>query len=179
MFWFWRFKLDIQLNEGKINKVEAVRQCCNQYMLAFDMVENILNTVSDVMYLKKAGGHVFWQQILHALMGTHFWFRTVNNKFIEPFLDKKYYPEMEKDPENLMLRDELKDFSNTIRKQVLDYFNLKDDEWLFQSCVLYSKLSNFEIISMQIRHLMYHVGYLNGLLNEYSQPTISWLEYFG
>ncbi len=156
-----------------------VKQSHNQYLLAFKMLENILNAATEEIYNKKVGSHIFWQQILHALMGSYFWFRTVKSKFNEPFIEKKYYSELEKDPENIMPIKDLKAFFHTVNKQVTNYFNILDDNTIFKPCVLYPKLSNYEIISMQIRHMMYHVGYLNGLLSEYEHKTIPWLDYFG
>lgn len=147
---------------------KLVKANSNQYFLVFKMLENILNNVSDEFYLKKVGGHIFWQQILHALMGTHFRFRQEKGNFEEPCREQKYYPELEKDPENTMPREQLTSFMEQVKIEAEAYFHSKDDIWLTSPCVLYSKLTNYEIISMQIRHLMYHVGYLNGLLSEYN-----------
>lgn len=81
-------------------------------------------------------------------MGTDFWFRNSNEKFIESFQDKKYYPELEKDPENNMSGEDLIDYKNQIKLKVDTYFKDKGDKWLFEESKLYPKLRNIEIIFM-------------------------------
>ena len=150
-----------------------------QYMLVFQMLEDVINNANDNIWNMKTGGHVFWQQILHSLMGSHFWFRLSNEKFIEPFIEKGYYPELEKDPENIMEKAELIKYKEEVRTIVEEYFKNKDDNWLKEPSILYNKLSNLEIIMMQIRHLMYHVGFCSALLRENQATQIKWIDYYG
>ena len=150
-----------------------------QYMLVFQMMETIVNDISEETYYKKIGGHFFWQQLLHALMGSHFWFRLNNEPFVEPFLDREYFPEFQQEPDNVMPREELLGFILLIRAQVDEFFDNKTDEWLSQNSALYPKLSNIEIITMQIRHLMYHTGYCSALMNNEDNYKMNWIDYYG
>ncbi|XMB66552.1 DinB family protein [Mycoplasmatota bacterium zrk1] len=156
-----------------------IKMLKNQYLLVFQMLETLLKEVSEETYIKKVGGYFFWQQILHALMGSHFWFRSSNEPFVEPYLDRGYFPELEKEAKNVMTKDELLEFSRQVRLQVDEYFNTRDDKWLSDKSVLYSKLTNLEIITMQIRHLMYHTGYCSALMNIEEDYKLEWIDYFG
>lgn len=62
------------------------------------MLEQMIEKCTDDLWNEKKGGFVFLQQLLYAFTGINFWLRTKNEKFIEPFADKKVYPELDNDP---------------------------------------------------------------------------------
>lgn len=150
-----------------------------QFTLAFQMLEELIDGDNKDIWDKKVGGYVYFQQLLHTLMGTHFWFRDDHQPFKEPFQEYYYYPELEHDPEQVMAKKELIIYKEEVKKIVNHYFDSKDDTWLAQSAKVYPKLTNLEIIFMQIRHVMYHVGYANAVLKELKKETVKWIDYYG
>lgn len=153
-----------------------------QYELCLSMLKQVIDQTDDKMWSQKLGGHVFWQQILHTLMGTYFWFRDIKEEFSdfkEPYKEKGYYPEFEKDPDNTMSREELVSFYETVKNRCEAYFDDKPTTWLYEPAKLYPKLTNAEVITGQIRHVMYHVGYCSALLKENRNAGIQWIDYYG
>jgi hypothetical protein len=72
--------------------------------LSFKMLEKMIDQCPDDLWNEKKGGFVLWQQLLHAFIGINFWLRENNVKFIEPFSDKKVYPELDNDPVRFILK---------------------------------------------------------------------------
>lgn len=133
----------------------------------------------DDLWDEKKGGFIFLQQLLHAFTGINFWLRTKNENFIEPFPDKKVYPELDNDPENQLTRSDIKEYKNFVKEVAKAFFEDKDDMWLAGSCILYDKITNLDVIFMQIRHIQYHIGHCNSILRENNREAVDWLDYFG
>ncbi|WP_105618154.1 DinB family protein [Vallitalea okinawensis] len=150
-----------------------------QFELAFTMLEKILETCPDDLWYEKKGGYVFWQQLLHTLTGINFWFRQNNVKFVEPFEDKKVYPELENEPEHQITRKDLIEYKNAVKDLINTFFAHKDDKWLHDNSILFDKIKNIDVIFMQVRHIQYHVGYCNCILRENNSETVEWIDYYG
>ncbi len=138
------------------------------------LLEGISNS-SDVTYISIINGRYYWQQCLHALMGSFFWFRIKNEKFVEPFLQEGYYPEFTKEPLKIMPKQDLIAFLNTVKDCAEEFFN-HDDVWLLEDNVIYPKYTNLKVALMQIRHITYHVGYLSACLMNIEQVKIEWVD---
>ncbi|MFP4479041.1 MAG: DinB family protein [Candidatus Izemoplasmatales bacterium] len=148
-----------------------------QFTYCLEILKQVIEKSDETIWTQKVGGHVFWQQILHTLMGTYFWFRDVQESFDdfkEPFKASLYYPEFEKDPENNMTKAQMFDFYHEVCDHVDDYFEGKTNDWLTQPAKLYDQLTNNDVINMQIRHVMYHVGFLSALLKDHRDIEIKW-----
>ncbi len=148
------------------------------YLLSLRMMHQVIEKADDATWTSRLCGHFFWQQILHALMGTYFWFRDGEESFEtfnEPFKNKGYEPEFEHEPKNHMPKEEMLGFYDTVKKRVDAYFDGKTDAWLEEPSKLYPKMTHNDIIGMQIRHMMYHVGYCGALLKEHQQTDVTWI----
>jgi len=147
--------------------------------LSFAMLEKMIDQCPNDLWNEKKGGFIFWQQLLHAFTGVNFWLRENNTKFIEPFSDKKVYPELDNDPEVNLTKDDLSDYKNKIKAICESFFQDKDDNWLNSNSIIYDKIKNLDIIFMQIRHMQYHVGHCNSILRENHREAVDWLDYYG
>jgi uncharacterized damage-inducible protein DinB len=137
-----------------------------QFFFPFSMLEKITEICPDELWNKKVSGYIFWQQLLHTFTGEHFWLRQENSEFIEPFKDKNVYPEMEKEPENILTKEVLRNFCNETKEIAEKWFNGKDDDWLKLSSKIYNKLTNLDVVIMQIGHMMYHIGHFDAIFRE-------------
>lgn len=153
--------------------------CKTQFNLVFSMLEKLIDGSSEKIWKQKVGGHTYFQQLLHILMGIHFWFRDNNEKFIEPYFQKKFYPEFEKDPESVMPKTELINYKNNVKEIINQFFFNRNDQWLYEKSLVYAKLSNLDIIFMQVRHVQYHIGYCNALLQENDEKQTPWIDFYG
>lgn len=158
---------------------EAVKTMKMQFNLAFSMIGEFIELCPDELWEEKLGGHIFWQQLLHTYTGTNFWFRLEKNKFVEPFEGKNVYPELEKDAETCIRKDQLMVFLSSVESTARIFFDDKEDQWLTEANVIFDKINNLDVINMQIRHIMYHVGYCNCILNDQNVEMVKWKDYFG
>lgn len=156
-----------------------VKTAKTHFDLSFSMLENMIEKCPDDLWNEKKGGFVFWQQLLHAFTGINFWMRTNKDEFIEPFADKKVYPELDHDPENQLTKEDLTEYKNVAKEISRAFFDDKDDEWLGTESVIYNKIKNLDVIFMQVRHIQYHVGHCNSILRENGREAVEWYDYYG
>jgi len=138
----------------------------NQFFTCVSMLIKIIEICPDELWNCKKSGFVFWQQLLHAFAGMHYWLREDTAKFTEPFKEKNVYPEMEKDPENPLSKDELIQYCSGVRETTEKWFDNKDDEWLNESSKIMNAITNMDVIIMQIKHAMYHIGHCEAIFRE-------------
>ncbi|MDP4143568.1 MAG: DinB family protein [Bacillota bacterium] len=150
-----------------------------QFNLSFSMLERIIYQCPADLWNEKNGGFVFWQQLLHTLTAVDFWMRKASGKFTEPFANKRVYPELDKDPEDNLSREQLIGYMNKVKEVYEVFFENKDDEWLCNNSVVHDKIKNIDIIFMQIRHIQYHVGHCNSILRDKGREAVEWIDYFG
>lgn len=147
--------------------------------LSLRMLMNEIDACPDDLWGEKAGGFPFFQQVLHALTGLRYWARSEGFGFEEPFAERKLYPELDGVPEGLASKEELRSFGASVARQVESFLEGEDDEWLFSPCSIHPKLTNFDVIQGQIRHLQYHSGHCDAALRERGIAAPDWLEYYG
>lgn len=150
-----------------------------QFFLCLDSMKNLISHSPDEIWNMKRGGFVYWQQILHAITGSLFWLRTERQEFIEPFSELKVYPELEKDPENTLSKQQLAGLLQDLYTTATRFFNEIDSSALLSHSVLYEKITNLDVVLGQIRHLQYHIGHCESILRDTGIQDIPWIEYFG
>lgn len=149
------------------------------FYYSYSMLEKHIENCPDALWNEKAGGFVFWQQLLHAITGLKFWTRADNSAFIEPFKDRNVYPEFEKDPEGFVSKAEMTALFSEVRNQVDAFLGNRDDAWLLEENAVYRKVKNIDVIQGQIRHLQYHVGHCNAALRERNLKAVGWEDNLG
>ena len=151
----------------------------NHFFVSISMLERIIEICPDELWNKKVSGFVFWQQIFHTFTGGHFWLRTEKTEFEEPFKDKNVYPELEKDPETTLSKDTLRKFCHDTKEIADKWFSDKDDNWLKLPSKLSDKVTNYNLMIGQIKHMMYHIGHCEAVFRENGIETGDYLDYFG
>ena len=150
-----------------------------QLFVNFKAIDNLIDITPDDIWNQKRGGYVYWQQIVHAITGSLFWLRTENTKFIEPYAELNIYPELEKDPENALTKQQVRDLLNELVDLAGDFFRNVDDNVLLEKSFLYDKTTNLDVVFGQVRHLMYHTGHCESILRESGIKEIEWVDDFG
>ncbi len=156
-----------------------VKTCETQFIKTFAMMENMIEQCPEEIWSVKAGGFVFWQQIIHALSGANYWMRQPESAFTEPFADRKVYPELDNEPIGRVSREEMTEYKNYVKALCRDFFEGKDDSWLMEPSSILDKISNMDVLLMQIRHIQYHVGHCNSILRDRGYRAVDWIEYCG
>ena len=150
-----------------------------QFFLSFSMLESLIEQCPEDIWNIKAGGFVFWQQILHTLTGTNFWMRKPGDKFTEPFSERKVYPELDNEPIGNVTREEMLEYKVQVKILCTQFFENKDDVWILGNSHIFDKISNMDIVIGQIRHIQYHVGHCNSILRERGLKAVEWIDYYG
>ncbi|HEX3046116.1 MAG TPA: DinB family protein [Bacillota bacterium] len=158
---------------------KIINACQTHFFFSFSMLEKLIEACPEDTWDLKAGGFVFWQQLLHALSGINFWMRSSPEPpFIEPFRERNVYPELEQDPEGKVTRAELLEYKDDVKGICVGFFLNKDDEWLCHSSPIYDQITNLDVVFMQIRHIQYHVGHCNSILRDRNIPAVDWIDYW-
>ncbi|WP_010252169.1 DinB family protein [Acetivibrio cellulolyticus] len=153
-----------------------LKTCRVQFTLSFSMLEKLIEQCPDEIWNVNAGGYVFWQQIVHALCGANYWMRQPNIAFVEPFQERKVYPELDNKPEGYVSKSEMLDYKDIVKNICICYFEDKDDEWLTMLSAFNEKITNLDVVFMQIRHIQYHVGHCNSILRDRGLKPVDWIE---
>jgi hypothetical protein len=148
----------------------------NHFFLSFSMAERMIEICPDRLWNNKESSFVFWQQLLHTFAGMQFWLREENTDFIEPFKDKNVHPELDGDPENILSKDDIKKCCKDAKEMGEKWFYGRDDNWLKLPSKVYNKITNFDNMEMQIKHLMYHVGHCEAIFRENGIKTGEYLD---
>lgn len=156
-----------------------IRTIKTQFFLPFSMLENLIAECPDEVWNIKAGGFVFWQQIIHTLAGVNFWMRGPESNFTEPFSERKIYPELDNEPVGNVTREEMLEYKEQVKNLCIEFFEKKDDEWLLDNSHIYDKISNMDVVIGQMRHIQYHIGHCNSILRERGLKAVDWIEYYG
>jgi hypothetical protein len=171
--------------ENKMGNGLLLDKLKNHLFVSFSMLEKVIEICPDEIWNKKISGFIFWQQILHTIYFGHFWLRDENNEFNDPFKNKNIYPELEKDPENVLTKEELKNYIYELKEIVEKWLLSKDDNWLKK--IFFSKpphesldkATNFDIIMNQIKHFDYHIGHCESIFRNFNIDPKEYFEYYG
>ena len=150
-----------------------------QILISLEALEILINRTPEDIWNEKRGGYVFWQQILHAINGSLFWLRTEKKDYLEPYSDLNVYPELEKDPENMLSKLQIKDQLKQVVELTNNYFKSIDSNELLNASVLHDKVTNLDVVFGQIRHLNYHTGHCDSILREAGITDLKWEDYNG
>ena len=131
------------------------------------------------LWNEKKGGFVFWQQLLHAFTGVNFWMRLQIGLFVEPFTGRKVHLELDQDPEEQLTKGDLLRYKDDVKAMAEAFFEEKDDDSLGEGALVCDKISNLDVIFMQVRHIQYHVGHCNSILRENAREAVAWIDYYG
>jgi hypothetical protein len=179
------------MNEyGKENIMENcifLNSLKHHFFSAISMLENIIEICPNEVWNKKVSGYVFWQQLLHTIYAGLFWLRDANMEFIEPLKGRNVYWELDKDPEDILSKDDIKKCFSELKKIVGKWFLNKDDNWLKMSFneihkdlpEFLNKATNFDILMNQIKHFDYHIGHCESIFRDHNINPGKYIEYLG
>jgi hypothetical protein len=161
-----------------------IKSLKDQFFLSFSMLEKIIENCPNELWNSKKSGFVFWQQLYHTFYYVRYWLRDENCEVNDPYKELNLNPELEKEPENILTKDNMISFNIETKEIVEKWFEGKNDDWLkllfFKNppYIQLEKLKNNDVIVDQIRHLMYHVGHCEAIFRENKIKTVEYLDYF-
>ena len=100
-----------------MKKRELLSVIENAFSGKFSNLRNLIDCCPDELWNKKVFGFIFWQHIIHTLSDVTFWSR--EKRMDEPpfytFKKMKIYPDLERDPEINLSKQEILSCLNETR----------------------------------------------------------------
>ncbi len=158
---------------------EALR---NQFDSTFHMARILVKVCPEKIWAASYNEVPFWQQVFHYVYYIDFWMREKidDSEWRTMIFDDEYTTDLYADSyEGLFIsQDKMLEYLDAIQIKTTCLFDNLNDEKLSASVFCNSPLHTYaDVIIGQIRHIMYNIGYLNGILRELGLPESDWYAY--
>ena len=156
-----------------------------QYDYSITMLHEIIGACPNELWTETKDSFPFWQQIYHALYWTDYniqeshggekIFCRKNEMNISHELNKEAL-----DSSEYLTKDEMNHYIQAIIEKKDRFFSNLTDKILFEP-IPYRQdgITYFDIITNQIRHIMYHVGHCDCILRINGLLVKAWLSIYG
>jgi hypothetical protein len=154
----------------------------NQFDSTFHMARVLVEVCPKEIWAESYNQVPFWQQVFHYVYYIDFWMREKfdENEWRSMIFDDAYTTDLDAGSyEGLFIsQDKMLEYLDAIQTKTTSLFHGLDDEKLSVSPWKNGPQHTYaEIIAGQIRHIMYNIGYLNGILRELGLPESDWYAY--
>jgi len=149
------------------------------FFKTFSMLEEIIELCPNKLWYNKISGFIFCQQILHTLYWTKYWLIKEEIPLDKLWENIHEISKMETDVIENITKENVRKYSYEVKCIVEKLLINKDDNWLKMKSEKHIKINNFDIIEMQIKHIMYHIGFCDAIFRENKIETIKYLDYYG
>ncbi len=124
----------------------------------------------------------FWYQVYHAAFFIDYWFRDAydGSPWQSMDFDPRIAPEYEHLPPSdaVISRETMLVFLEKLRIKTERFFDGLTNEKLSRNIIPKNDSCTYaDVVFCQIRHVMYNVGYLNGILRSLNLPESDWYAY--
>jgi len=176
--------LNIKLNQGEKIMVSIVEIMRRNYDSSLVMLEEIIEKCPNDLWIEIHGKFPFWQQLFHVIESIDYWIRedyqliyddTIkkswsSSKNVTPYLDSKQLKF-----EEYLTKNEIFEYYYIVKNKSKEFFDSLEDSKI--NLAIAENNENFtylDIISMQLRHIMYHVGHCICILRDNSDVDVEW-----
>jgi hypothetical protein len=158
---------------------EALR---NQFDSTFHMTKVLAEVCPAKVWAEAYNEVPFWQQVFHYVYFIDFWMREKydDSEWRTMIFDDAYTTDLYADSyEGLFISQEkMLTYLDAIQKKTTRVFDDLNDEKLGTSVFGNNPQFTYaDVITGQIRHIMYNIGYLNGILRGLGLPESDWYAY--
>lgn len=158
---------------------EALR---NQFDSTFHMARTLVKVCPENIWSESYNEVPFWQQVFHYVYYIDFWMREKHDdsEWRTMIFDDAYTTDLyAASYEGLFISQEkMLAYLDAIQMKSTCLFDNLNDEKLSTSVFGDNPQFTYaDVIIGQIRHIMYNIGYLNGILRELGLPESDWYAY--
>ena len=147
------------------------------------MQQVLIDICPDKVWANTFNSVPFWRQVFHVVYFIDFWMREsyeIDKEWHVMFFDDAYTPDL--DAENFdglfIAKASMAEYLEKIQIKTTKIFDGLNDKILRETIAFEnSEFTYADIISTQIRHIMYNIGYLNGILRCLGLPESDWFAY--
>lgn len=162
----------------------AVEVCRQQFDSCYRMLCRLVDVCPDEVWRMCPYGFPYpvWHQVYHVAYFIDYWLREAydGSGFPTMAFDSRIAPEFEHEPpaDALITRPEMSAYLRQISNKLTRFFASMNDEQLTQPIIAdQPNFTYLDVIITQIRHIMYNVGYVNGILRSLDLPESDWYAY--
>lgn len=154
----------------------------NQFDSTFHMARVLVKVCPKKIWADSYNEVPFWQQVFHYVYFIDFWMRERfdDSEWRSMIFDDSYTTDLYAvSYEGLFIsQDRMLEYLEAIQMKTTSLFDNLNDEKL--SIPVFNddpQHTYTDVILGQIRHIMYNIGYLNGILRELRMPESDWYAY--
>lgn len=154
----------------------------NQFDSTFHMARILVKVCPEKIWAASYNEVPFWQQVFHYVYFIDFWMREKydDSEWRTMIFDDVYTTDLYAvSYEGLFIpQEKMLEYLDAIQMKTTCLFDNLNDEKL--SASVYGNNPQYtyaDVIIGQIRHIMYNIGYLNGILRELGLPESDWYAY--
>jgi len=151
------------------------------------MMEHIVNNCPVDLWEAKNGGFPFWQQVYHSLESVDYWLRENYNSIYDDEAPKVWNPKKNVTAElnenivasrDSLTKMELQHYLGCLYEKADTFFNnLNDNRLKMPIAEDNFEFTYLDIINMQVRHVMYHVGHCICILRTHTDIDVEWISH--
>ena len=153
-----------------------------QLFSCFQMLETLVSVCPDEIWQRVYGEVPFWYQVYHTAYFVDYWLREgrAGGGFPCARFDPRIPPEFEwvPSPDVTLSRETMRVYLRLIRQKLNRIFaSLADCDLSRPAFALEPEVTLLDAIFSQARHIMYNVGYCNGILRAQNLEESDWYAY--
>ena len=153
-----------------------------QLFSSYQMLETLVDVCPADVWQDVFNEIPFWYQVYHTVYFVDYWFREDCSGADFPSLrfDPRIPPEFERVPslDVYLSRETMRSYLRFIREKMTRIFAVLTDADLAQPAFAQEpQVTLLDAIFSQARHIMYNVGYCNGILRERNLEESDWYAY--
>ena len=168
------------METSKLNSLTPILR--DQFLSCYQMLETLVEVCPDEVWNRRYNDIPFWYQVYHTVYFVDYWFRTDQDGADFPImpLDSRIPPEFEHAvPEYISVsRDSMRLYLRLIREKLTRIFaSMKESDLSLPAFEQEPEVTLLDAIFSQTRHIMYNVGYCNGILRQQGLEESDWFAY--
>ncbi len=165
----------------KDNRITTVA-AQNQLNSCIIMLKMLVEICEDRIWYHIFNDLPFWYHVYHVSYFVDYWLREDyrQSDFKSMVFDDRIPPEFEHpvDSSLFISRGDMLEYIQRLLVKTERFFAVLDDEHLAEPAMEgHANLTYADVIMTQLRHIMYNIGYLNGILRSLGCPESDWYAY--
>ena len=146
------------------------------------MLETLVEVCPDNVWCGTFNEIPFWYQVYHTVYFFDYWFRADSNGagFPSMPLDPRIPPEFERDipADTFVSRETLREYLRLIKEKLNRIFaKITESDLALPAFAQEPEVTLLDAIFSQTRHIMYNIGYCNGILRGLNLAEADWYAY--
>lgn len=154
----------------------------DQLFSSYQMLETLIEVCPDYVWSGIFNEIPFWYQVYHTVYFVDYWFRANSNGagFPSMQLDPRIPPEFERDipTDTFISRETMREYLRLIKEKLNRIFaTIKESDLTLPAFAQEPEVTLLDAIFSQTRHIMYNIGYCNGILRQLNLAEADWYAY--